>query len=388
MERVGVAIIGTGFIGPVHVEAVRRNGDLAEVRAIAGSSADAAKAVAEQLTIPVSAGDYRNLLNRKDIDAVHICSPNHLHYSMVKDALLAGKHVLCEKPLTLTSEEARELVGIARDSELKTAVNYNLRYYPMIREIRERNAAGNTGRLFAVNGSYLQDWLIHDNDYNWRLESGLSGRTRAVADIGTHWMDMVQHVTDGRITRVSAVFARMHESRRKPAGGPSHSFSGPDTGSGQSWQSYNVDTEDHAHIHFSMDNGVQGSLNVSQVAAGYKNYMEYRQFGTEGSYGWNSEAPNRLFIGRRDEANGILMKDPGLLTPGAAALSEFPGGHQEGYGDTMKQLFREFYRGIVGISAEPRTPALPSFEDGESEARLCEAILNSAENGGWTEVMQ
>lgn len=383
MERIGAAVVGTGFIGPVHAEGIRRNPEWAELRAIAGIDRAEAEEAARKLSVPLAVGDYRELLDRKEIDAVHICTPNFLHYPMVKDFLEAGKHVLCEKPLALTSREAEELALLAEEKGLKAAVNYNLRYYPMVQEMRQRNRKGDPREIFALQGSYLQDWLLYDSDYSWRLESKLSGRTRAVADIGTHWMDMAQYVTGLKIRAVFATFGRMHETRRKKSSGADQTFSKTAGDDGGSYESYPVDTEDFAQILLRFDGGVMGSLTVSQVSAGFKNFMEFRQTGRNSSFRWHSEEPNSVLIGRRNKPNELLMKDPSLLHPRAASLSAFPGGHQEGYGDTMKNLFRDFYEDIAGRS---EAPLYPGFREGAEEMRLCEAIAASAEQGCWKEV--
>jgi len=386
MKKLRVAVIGTGFIGPVHAEAVRRNPDLAELIAIAGSSEEAAGEAAARLNVPFHSGDYRNVLDRDDVDLVHICTPNYLHYPMVRDCLEKGKHVLCEKPLAMTSGEARDLLQLAQEKGLKAAVNYNLRYYPMIQEIKSRNGNSRDGRIFALQGSYLQDWLLHETDYSWRMESRLSGKTRAVADIGTHWMDLAQYVTGLKITKVLAQFGRMFETRRKAVGGKDHTFDRGGVKKPSDYTSYPVDTEDHAQILLSFEGGVLGNLTVSQVSAGYKNFMEYRQMGRDVSYAWNSEAPNRITIGHRDQANEVLLKDPGLLNPRAASMSSYPGGHQEGYGDTLKFILRDFYSHVLERSREGGAFDYPTLRDGLAEMLLCEAIIKSAETGAWVEV--
>ena len=383
MGRIRAAVIGTGFIGPVHAEAIRRNPELVELVAIAGVNAEEAAAAARKLSVPFSSGDYRDILGRDDVDAVHICTPNYLHYPMVKEALASGKHVICEKPLALTSAEAAELKVLAEEKGLKAAVNYNLRYYPMIQEIKKRNEEGGAGRIFALQGSYLQDWLLYDTDYSWRLESKLSGKTRAVADIGTHWMDMAQYVTGLKIEAVFASFGRMHERRRKDAAGADLTFDKGTDRDTSSYVDYDVDTEDYAQIMFRFEGGVIGNLTVSQVSAGFKNFMEFRQTGTEASFRWDSESPNSITIGHRNRPNEILMKDPSLLSERAASMSGFPGGHQEGYGDTMKYMFRDFYLDLLGRCEKPLYPTL---EDGTGEMLLCEAVAASVESGNWAEV--
>jgi predicted dehydrogenase len=386
LKKIRVGIIGTGFIGPVHAEAVRRNPEYAELVAIAGISEEEASATAEKLNIPVHTGDYRKLLERDDIDVIHVCTPNFLHYSMVKECLESGKSVLCEKPLALTSAEARELMRLANEKGIKAAVNYNLRYYPMAQEMKCRNEKNGFGRIFSIQGSYLQDWLLYDTDYSWRLESSLSGRSRVVADIGTHWMDMAQYVTGRKIAKVFAQFGRMHDVRKKSVSGDDKTFDKGTDRDTSEYIEYPVDTEDYAQILFVLDNGTMGNLTVSQVTAGYKNFMEIRQSGTEASVTWDSESPNRMVVGHRDRPNEILMKDPSLMTPRAAAMSAFPGGHQEGYGDTFKCMFREFYADLLGLNPEGVAPDYPTLRDGAAEMVLCEAVMKSATNGEWVDV--
>lgn len=385
MRKLRTAIIGTGFAGPVHAEALRRNPNLADLRVIAGVSEEDAKAASEKLDIQEYTDDYRTILERDDIDVVHVCTPNFLHYPMVKDCLEHGKHVLCEKPLALTSLEAADLLRIADERGIKSAVNYNLRYYPMLQEMKELNREKRSGELFAIQGSYLQDWLLFENDYSWRLESELSGKTRAVADIGTHWMDMAQYITGLRIEEVYAQFGRMYDTRKKSEKGNDLTFEKGSRKDTSGYIPYTVTTEDYAQIMMKFENGVMGNLTVSQVSAGYKNYMEYRQFGTKASISWDSETPNRLFIGNRDTANEILMKDPSLLHDRAAGMSAFPGGHQEGYGDTFKYIIRSFYSDLLGLG-EPEVGDYPTLADGTSEMLLCEAIIQSVESGDWIPV--
>ncbi|MCF7915627.1 MAG: Gfo/Idh/MocA family oxidoreductase [Spirochaetaceae bacterium] len=386
MKKLRVAIVGTGFIGPVHAEAVRRNPELAELVALAGASKEDAAEAAAKLNVPDFTGDYTELLKRNDIDVVHICTPNYLHYPMVKECLNHGKNVLCEKPLALTADEARELMQLAEKKGLKAAVNYNLRYYPMVQEMRCRNLDRLTGSVFAVQGSYLQDWLQHDNDYSWRMESRLSGKSRAVADIGTHWMDMAQYVTGLRIERVFAQFGRMYDTRKKSAAGKDITFSKGSDKDTSDYISYTVDTEDYAQIMLQFENGVIGNLTVSQVMAGYKNFMEFRQMGTEASLSWDSESPNKIQIGHRDRPNEILMKDPSLLHERPASMSAFPGGHQEGYGDTIKYMIREFYSDLLELRVDGSRADYPTLADGTAEMVLCEAIIESAQKSEWTEV--
>ncbi len=382
MKKLRIAIIGTGFIGPVHAEAIRRNPELSELKAIAGVSEEDAASAAARLNIPFHSGNYKDIIERDDIDVVHICTPNFLHYPMVKECLEGGKNVLCEKPLALTSAEAGELMRLAEKKKLKGAVNYNLRYYPMAQEIRARNLEGGKSGIFALQGSYLQDWLLYETDYSWRLESAKSGKSRAVADIGTHWMDLAQYITGLKIRSVYARFGRMYDSRKKSADGRNLTFTkGTDS---SSYVSYNVDTEDYAQIMFSFDTGAMGNLTVSQVSAGYKNFMEFRQFGKDVSYTWDSESPNNLKIGHRDGPNEILMKDPSLLHDRSGSMSVFPGGHQEGYGETFRHMLREFYSDL--LDGKEGHGDYPTLADGTMEMVLCEAIIESVEKNCWVDI--
>ncbi len=387
MARIKVGIVGTGFIAPVHVEALRRISHLVEVVALAGVSQEDAEKVGRELGISYCTGDYRNLLKDPDIDSLHICTPNYLHYTMVKEAIEFGKHVMCEKPLALNFFEARDLVRLATHKNLHVGVNHNLRYYPMVEEMRALFEKGSVGNLFSLNGVYFQDWLAKDTDYSWRLESSQSGRSRAVADIGTHWFDMIQHITGVKIASVFAQLGVMYPTRKKPSLGDNLTFS-VEEHDASSYVEYHVDTEDYASILFKTDNGVIGNLSVSQVASGFKNYLELRLIGDQGSFMWDSESPNRLFRGYRDKSNEITMKDPMLLEPSARAMSSFPGGHQEGYGDTFKYLFKDFYSSIQSQSEHTSlNPLYPTFEDGSKELALCDAIMESAEKAHWVEVV-
>jgi predicted dehydrogenase len=213
MPPVNVAVIGSGFMGAAHVDALRRVPGV-QVVAIASMDFPRAKELAEQFGIVNVFDDWRALVGRADVHAVHNCTPNNLHFEVNKAFIEAGKHVLSEKPLTMTSAESGALVRLAREKGVVTAINFNYRGYPLIQQARGMVSRGELGDLFLVHGHYLQDWLLHETDYNWRLESKVSGASRAIADIGSHWFDLVQHVTGRKITRVFAHLFRAHEERR------------------------------------------------------------------------------------------------------------------------------------------------------------------------------
>jgi len=381
MSKIKVGIIGLGFIGPAHIEALRRTG-LVEITAFSDNNPETAKKSANLLGIEKYHTDYRALLADKEIQAVHICTPNFLHYSMVKDALIAGKHVVCEKPLAASAREAEELFKLAEKMQLKNAVNFNLRYYPLVREMRTQIKQGDLGRIFFIRGSYLQDWLFYETDYNWRLEPSMSGESRAVADIGSHWMDMAEHISGLSVTEVFADFVTVHNKRKKPAR-PVETYSGKMLRP-EDYVDININTEDYASILFKFESGAHGVLTVSQVSAGRKNRLYMEIDGAKKSFAYDTEKPNELWIGKRDYPNEILMKDPSLLSADARSIAGYPGGHNEGFPDTFKQMYREFYTSLPGKT--PGNINHATFKDGLRELVLCEKIIESARNAKWIKI--
>lgn len=380
-RRPVACIVGTGFIGPVHIEALRRIG--IEIGGLVEASPETARAKAEALGIERAYPSYEAALADPGIDVVHLAVPNQLHAPYAKAAIAAGKHVLCEKPLATTSEESAEIAALARESGVVAAVNYNLRFYPLVREARELVASGRLGRPFLIHGSYLQDWLLYDTDWSWRLDPRVGGKLRAVADIGTHWLDMIRFVTGLRVESVFAELSTLHEKRRRPLGGSATFSAGGSGGTEAAREELSVSTEDAAFILMRFESGARGCLSLSQVAAGHKNELDFEIDGTASSLAWDSESPNALWIGERRGPNHILAKDPALLSPAAAALSGYPGGHQEGYPDTFKNIFAAFYAYLeAGDFSAPRD--FPTFDDGHEEMLLCDAILESARRGAWT----
>jgi predicted dehydrogenase len=379
-RRPVACIVGTGFIGPAHLEALRRIG--IEVAGLVERDAATAEKKARELGLPRAYRSYEEALADPSVSVVHLAVPNNLHAPYAKQALAAGKHVICEKPLAMSSAESEELASTARRSGLVAAVNYNLRFYPLVREARELVARKRIGRPFLVHGSYLQDWLLYDTDWSWRLDPEAGGPLRAVADIGTHWLDMVTYVSGLKIESVFADLPTFHTERKKPTG-PVSTFSGGGA-PGDSLATVRIGTEDAATILLRFEGGARGALTVSQVSAGRKNALSFEIDGSAAALAWNSESPNALWIGERRSPNSILMKDPNLLTPPAARIAGFPGGHQEGYGDTIKQMFASFYAYVeAGDYSAPRD--FPTFDDGHAEMLLCDAILRSFREGRWVD---
>lgn len=380
-KKIKSAIVGTGFIGPAHLEALRRIPNI-EVVALCEVNIDLAREKAALLGIPY-AYTFEDMLKNPEIDVVHICTPNFLHYSQSKAALLAGKHVICEKPLATKIEEAEELVAIAKEKGLVNAVHFNLRYYPMVRQMKNMRENGELGEVYSIMGSYLQDWLFLNTDYNWRLEPDKSGDSRAIADIGSHLLDLTEYVTGLKVTEVMADFSTVHKTRLKP-------LKAIETYSGKMLQESDyeevpINTEDHATVMLRFDNGNKGSVTVSQVNAGRKNRLNIEIAGSKSNFEWCSEKPNELWIGKRETANHHLMKDPSLFTKEAAGLISFPGGHNEGFPDTSKQMFKEVYA-AVREGKQPENATFPTFEDGLRELVICERIIESHRKQAWVKV--
>lgn len=380
MKLIKTAIIGTGFMGRVHLEAVRRL-EYVEAAAIAGRNADAARRLGAGFSTPKIAADYREILRDPAIDVVHICTPNAQHFSMAKEALQAGKHVICEKPLATSVEEGEELVSIAERQGLRNCVCHNLRYYPMVQQMRRMREDGDLGEILVVQGTYFQDWLLYDTDWNWRVDAKAGGPSRCMADIGLHWFDMAEHVTGLCVTSLCADLQTFHPSRRKPK----HSvetFSNKLL-SPEDYRETAVDTEDFGAVIFRMGERTRGTVTASQVSAGRKNRLSIEICGTRASVAWNQERPDELWVGHRDAGNEIVVKDPSLLKPAVRDYADLPGGHSEGYDDTFKQVFRRFY---ASISNPGGAPEYPQFIDGMRQLTILNAVLQSHRMRSWIDV--
>jgi len=380
MKPIKTAIIGTGFMGRVHLEAVRRL-EFVEAAAVAGRNADAAQRLGAGISIPVITGDYRKIVRDPAIDAVHICTPNAQHFLMAKEALQAGKHVICEKPLATSVEEGEELISLAKRQGLGNCVCHNLRYYPMVQQMRCMREDGDLGDILVVQGTYFQDWLLYDTDWNWRVDPQAGGPSRCMADIGSHWFDMAEHVTGLRVTSLCADLQTFHRTRKRPK----HSvetFSNKLLGS-EDYVEAGVDTEDFGSVIFRMGARARGSVTASQVSAGRKNRLSVEVCGTRASVAWNQERPDELWVGHCDAGNEIVIKDPSLLKAAARSYADLPGGHSEGYDDTFKQVFRRFYASIrnPGDAVE-----YPQFGDGLRQLSILNAEFLSHRTRGWVDV--
>jgi len=381
LHEITAAVVGTGFIGPVHVEALRRLG--VRVSGVLGSSAEKSEAVAKDLGLPRGYRDFTELLADRFVDVVHLTSPNRLHREQVLACLEAGKHVVCEKPLAMSSKETAELVKAAKaHPNLVTAVNYNVRFYPLCLQARAMVRNGEIGDILHITGSYMQDWLLYTSDYNWRVDAEEGGALRAVGDIGTHWLDLLGFVTGLHVDALLADLWTAHPVRQRPANASLETFTGKLQSGARTTLDVPIQTEDYGSILLKYSGGQRGALTVSQIAAGRKNCIRFEIAGTKKSLAWNSESPQELWIGDRTAPNSVLMTDPSLLHDEVRPFANYPGGHQEGFPDTFKQLYRAIY-GDVQVGKPSAAPLYATFEDGHREVVLCETILESHKKNGW-----
>ena len=381
LAGINVGVVGTGFMGVAHTEALRRLG--VNVVGIVGSTPERAEVKARTANLPRVFESLDALLADRSIHAVHVTSPNNVHAAQSLAVLAAGKHVICEKPLAMDSQETAQLLSAARASGLVHAVCFNQRFYPLVHQASAAVAAGEIGTPRLVSGGYLQDWLLLETDWNWRLVADRAGVLRAVADIGSHWFDNVQFVTGARIVEVFADLHTFLTKRNHPLGEvetfAAHAV--PDVERVEE----EMRSDDAAGVLVRFDNGARGVCTISQVSAGRKNFLHWEVDGSDSAMAWNTESPDDLWMGHRGRPNEIFKRDPGLMHASASATSGYPAGHVEGYPDTFRALFAAVYVDIVaGRPAEP--PRYPTFADGHDSALVCEAVAASASSGTWARV--
>jgi predicted dehydrogenase len=374
-DTLKVGIVGMGFVGAAHLDAIRRITG-AEVVAVASSTPERAQRHAAELGIPRAYADYHALLADPDVQVVHNCTPNVLHFPINQATIEAGKACFSEKPLTMTAAEADALVRLARERAVPTAVNFNHRGFPQVQEARALIEAGELGQIHAIHGSYLQDWLLLETDWNWRLDPALGGSTRVVADIGSHWMDLAQHMVGARIVAVLADLGTLFSSRLRPVG-EVETFQRDDS----SRTRVKVETEDFASVLVRFENGARGAFTVSQVSAGRKNRLSLEVDGGSGALAWCSEDGEWLWRGSRTEGSQLLQRSP--ATARLSGLSRLPAGHAEGWSDALVNMIRGFYEQVQG---EPARPWVATLEDGAYGMHLVEAILTSSREERWVKV--
>jgi len=375
MKTLRIGLVGFGFIGPHHLDAIRRLG-FAEVAALAVSSAKAARERADRHHVEKAYGDWRALVADPDIDVVDIATPTHLHAPIALAAMNAGKHVIVDKPMALSSTESRRMLSAAQRKRIVHAVTFNIRYNVMLQQARAMVRRGDLGKPQFIHGHYLQEWLLKETDFNWRLLPEQAGHLAMVADAGAHWYDLAEHLTAGRIVRVLADFARFIDVRRRP------------TGPGRT-KPYRVEVPDLGLVLCEFENGARGLFSTGALCAGHKNDLTIEVNGSTASLRWQQERPNELWIGRRDQPSETMLKDPSLLDPSVVHYASLPGGHNEAWPDA----FRNLMRNILGFIAEGRDPreadgtAFPTFATGHRVACIVDAIAASARAGGrWRRV--
>jgi predicted dehydrogenase len=382
MAKLKVGIIGVGFVGEAHIEALRRLNSIdIEIKAAAASSLESSKKAAEKLKVPNYYADYQKMLAEEDLDIIHNCTPNYLHFPINKAFMEAGVHVFSEKPLVLNSREADELLEILESRDIYAGVNFNYRHYPLVKEMKQK-VKNELGRLFHLRGSYLQDWMLFEDDYSWRVDPKQGGKSRAVADIGSHFCDLLQYLTDKKIKRLTAKTAVVHSERQKPTADIKTFAEKSDQ---QKYEQVEVETEDYASVLFEMEDGTAGNFTVSQVDAGHKNDLFIEISGSKKSLSWSQENANQLFIGHRDQANQILSRDPSLLSSEASERCYYPGGHIEGWSEGLKNSIKDSYNCILE-AGDPADYDFATFADGAWEVKITEAILKSSREEKWVEV--
>jgi predicted dehydrogenase len=379
-SEVRAGVVGIGFIGVAHVEALRRLG--VEVAGVVGSSPDRARRKAEAAGLPRVYDSVEDLVSDPGIDVVHIATPNYAHADQVRAVLAAGKHVVCEKPLALNSDDTADLVARAAESGLVNAVCFNIRFYPANHQAKAMVAAGQIGEPRFITGSYHQDWLLRDTDWNWRLQPEEAGGLRAVADIGSHWLDLTRFISGRNVVEVMADLHTLVPVRRHPAG-PVETFAA--VTETDDLVEEEMSSDDAAGILLRYEGGARGAVTISQVSAGQKNSLRYEVAGSDSALRWFSAEPDDLFIGHRGRANEILSRDPSLYAPEAARLIGYPGGHVEGFPDTFRALFSRVYADVqAGGPAD--SPSYPTFADGHDAVLVTDAVAESNETRKWTPV--
>lgn len=384
MSKIKAGIIGMGFIGISHIEAVRRIGS-AELIAVADSNNDLALKRAADYCIPKCYSSVEELLSDEDITVVHNCTPNNLHLEINEKIIKAGKHIFSEKPLGRTSDESCKMIELLGDNKnIVHAVNFNYRMNPLVQEMKNKVKNGDIGVPRLIHGSYLQDWLLFDTDYNWRLEPEINGPSRAIADIGSHWMDCIQAVTGGKITEVCADLQTILPVRKKPKN-QVETFS---VNTGGEFEEKKISTEDYGAVLFKMDNGIHGVFYVSQVSAGRKCGLNFEVDGSKASLYWNQETADHMWMGFRDRDNSQVMRNPNLMTPEARQYTYLAAGHPEGWNDALKNNIYSFYRFISEDKLINKDICdFANFYDGHYIMKIVEAILKSNETKQWERVV-
>lgn len=382
MKTIKVGLIGTGYIGLVHLDMLRRLGGV-EIAAVADPNIELARAAAARFAVPKVYGDADALIADPTVEVVHDCAPNNVHFNINALAIRSGKELLSEKPLALDSRESADLVALAEKHGTLTAINFCYRYYPVVQEAAARARRGDLGDVRAFVGHFLQDWLFFENDYSWRLDPKIAGNANVVADLGSHWFDLVQFVTGQKIAEVMAELHTCLPRRRRPKGGVL-SFGGGRAGESEDVA---ITLDDYASVFLKLENGARGNFTTCQAAAGRKVDIELQVFGSKESYAWSHVHPNALWIGHREKANEIFYESSQLQTDESRKYATLPTGHPMGYHDAVFNLFRDFYDAVAAKRAgTPHRGAVPDFGTGHEMMRVIDAAVRSNRAGSWVRV--
>jgi len=383
MSRHKVGIIGTGYIGKVHLEMLKRLNDV-EVIAIAEADRNLADEIGKQFHIKKVYDDPEALIKDPDVEVIHNCTPNQFHFGLNKLAILEGKDILSEKPLSMSSSESEILVDLAEKNNTITAVNFCYRYYPVVQEAAARVANGGIGEIRALMGHFLQDWLFYDTDYSWRLDPKFSGKANVIADLGSHWCDLVHFVTGRKIVEVMAELHTCIPQRKKPVKA-SQTFGGVSKNS--EFEIVEVALDEYAALFIKLDNGARGNFTTCQVAAGHKVDLELKIFGSRQSIEWNHKKPNAIWLGNRDRGNEVFYESAQLQTEETQKYAALPTGHPMGYHDAVFNLFRDFYQAVGAKKNKKATNFnLPGFKEAHHIMCIIEASIESNNSGKWEKV--
>jgi predicted dehydrogenase len=384
MKKFKIGLIGTGYIGMVHLEMLRRIAS-ADVMAVADSNEKLGRAAAEKLGVPKVYRSGEELINDRDIEVVHNCAPNNVHFDLNKQAIESGKDVLSEKPLSLTSKESAELVRLADRHKTLTAIDFCYRYYPVVQEAAARVRRGDLGEVRAFMGHFLQDWLFYDSDYSWRLDPSVAGAANVIADLGSHFCDLVQFVTGRKIVEVMAELHTCIPRRKKPKAGVL-AFS---TQVGGEYEAVDIKLDDYASLFLRLDNGARGNFTTCQVAAGRKVDLELQVFGTKESYAWSHVHPNALWVGHREKGNEVFYESSQLQAEDTRKYAALPTGHPMGYHDAVYNLFRDYYEALAAKrEGKPFTVRFPDFHTGHEAMCVLGAAVESHKAGRWVKVQK
>jgi len=385
MQKIKVGVIGAGLMGPIHIEALRRLG-FVEVVALCDSNQKRVEKEARQLNIPKTYTDYRELLEDREIEVIHNCTPNFMHFEVNKAIMEKGKKVISEKPLGINSSESERLVEIAKKTGSFNAINFNYRYFPLNQQVKAMISKGELGKINIIQGHYLQDWLLYDTDYNWRLDPQVGGESFAVSDLGSHWLDLVQYITGLKITAIFADLRTIIPIRKYPKREEVLTFAKRKL-KRENYVEKEIKTEDYASLLLRFNNGARGVFTTSELCPGRKCRIFYEIDGSKCAVSWNHEKANQLWIGYRDKANEVLLRDPTLVYEQARPYIHYPGGHDEGWPDDIKNIFNNVYQFIRdGKDVFKDERNFPTFVDGHNVMLLVEAALKSNREQKWVEI--